>query len=451
MEYQINQIKCSSEEHKELDAISFCPECRIYMCNKCQNLHTPLFKNHHSHNLNKGEEIFTGFCKEKNHPNRLEYFCKEHNQLCCAACIAKINDKGDGQHKDCDVCGIENIKEEKKNKLKENIKILEDLSNTFNNIFKEMKEIFENVEKNKDDLKLKVQKSFTKIRTALNEREDKLLEEIDNLFNKRYFNEDIINKGEKLPKKIKVSLDKGKQINKEWDNENLISYINDCINIENNIKNIDIIKESINKYKTNNKVKIEFSPNEESLNDFIKTINSYGIVYLNIFKFRECPPNINNNRIYTLSGDNKNIFTKTGTNFAWMGTICEKELDKSIEEHKWKIKILKTTQNKYIMVGVAPSDFDINSSEYNTCGWYFYCYTSTLYSGPPFNYDNKRTNLSQVNNEIIIVMNMKKKSLKFIINGEDKGDSYTDIPMDKSLFPAVLLSNTNDSIEITDI
>ena len=143
MEYQINQIKCSSEEHKELDAISFCPECRIYMCNKCQNHHTPLFKNHHSHNLNKGEEIFTGFCKEKNHPNRLEYFCKEHNQLCCAACIAKINDKGDGQHKDCDVCGIENIKEEKKNKLKENLKILEDLSNSFNNIFEEMKEIFE--------------------------------------------------------------------------------------------------------------------------------------------------------------------------------------------------------------------------------------------------------------------------------------------------------------------
>ena len=55
-----------------------------------------------------------------------------------------------------------------------------------------MKEIYEKFEKNKEDLKLKVQKAFTKIRTALNEREDKLLEEIDNLFNKRYFNEDII-------------------------------------------------------------------------------------------------------------------------------------------------------------------------------------------------------------------------------------------------------------------
>ena len=52
-------------------------------------------------------------------------------------------------------------------------------------------------------------------------------------------NEDIINKGEKLPKKIKLSLEKGKLINKEWDNNNLNSYINDCINIENNIKIIN--------------------------------------------------------------------------------------------------------------------------------------------------------------------------------------------------------------------
>ena len=243
MEDKIKQIKCSLEEHKEIDAISFCPECKLYMCNKCQNFHSsPFFKSHHPYNLNKEEEIFTGFCKEKNHPNRLEYYCKDHNQLCCANCIAKISEEGDGQHKDCNVSNIKSIKDEKKNKLKENIKALEDLSNSFNNIFKELKENFEIVEKSKEDLKLKVQKAFTKIRTALNEREDKLLLEIDTLYEKRFFNEDVIKKGEKLPKKIKVSLDKGKQIDKEWDNDNLASYINDCINIESNIKSINTIK-----------------------------------------------------------------------------------------------------------------------------------------------------------------------------------------------------------------
>ena len=45
-------------------------------------------------------------------------------------------------------------------------------------------------------------------------------------------------------------------------------------------------------------------------------------------------------------------------------------------------------------------------------------------------------------------MNMKKKTLKFIINNEDKGDSYNNIPIDKPIFPAVLLCNKDDSVEI---
>ena len=49
-----------------------------------------------------------------------------------------------------------------------------------------------------------------------------------------------IKKGEKIPKQIKASLEKGKIIDKQWDNNNLCSYINDCINIENNIKSLNI-------------------------------------------------------------------------------------------------------------------------------------------------------------------------------------------------------------------
>ena len=45
---------------------------------------------------------------------------------------------------------------------------------------------------------------------------------------------------------------------------------------------------------------------------------------------------------------------------------------------------------------------------------------------------------------------MKKRTLKFIINNEDKGDSYTNIPIDKPIFPAVLLDDVDDSVEITE-
>ena len=53
-------------------------------------------------------------------------------------------------------------------------------------------------------------------------------------------------------------------------------------------------------------------------------------------------------------------------------------------------------------------------------------------------------------NEIIVVLNMNKRSLKFIINNEDKGDSYTDVPMGEPLSPAVLLYSNNDSVEIEE-
>ena len=108
------QKKCSLEEHKEIDAIMYCPEWRIYICNKCENYHSSLFKKHHPYKLNNDEDLFTGYCKEINHNIELKYFCKQHNQLCCAACLCKINKRGDGQHKDCDVYLLEDIKDEKK-------------------------------------------------------------------------------------------------------------------------------------------------------------------------------------------------------------------------------------------------------------------------------------------------------------------------------------------------
>ncbi len=439
-------IKCSLDKHKNIDAIKICSECRIYMCNKCENLHSQLFEKHRICNINKNGETFTGYCKEKNH-YELKYFCKDHNQLCCVACISKLNTLGDGQHKDCNICELENIKDEKKNKLKENIKLLEDLENKFNEEIKELKNIFQKIGQIKEDLIVKIQKIFTKIRNTINERKNQLLVELDNVFKTKYFNEVLINKGEKLPKEIKISLEKGKLIDKEWDNKNVISYINDCINIENNIKTINNIHESINKCK---KISINFNPQNDSFNIFLETLKSFGNITYGSFKFSDCPENLNKNYKYILSGENKNILTSCG-NGSWMGAICEEELDKSIEEHKWKIKILKT-QNKYIMVGVAPSDFDVNSPpHHNKWGWYLYCLDSTLYSGPPFNYSGLNTNLNKVVDEIIIVMNMKKKALKFIINNVDKGDSYNNIPIDKPIYPAVLLCDPNDSVEISEI
>ena len=45
-------------------------------------------------------------------------------------------------------------------------------------------------------------------------------------------------------------------------------------------------------------------------------------------------------------------------------------------------------------------------------------------------------------------MNMKKRSLKFIVEGEDKADFYIDIPLDKPIYPSVILYHKDDSVEL---
>ena len=216
-------IKCSSQKHKELNAILYCQECNLNMCNKCKNFHSELFENHHIFNLDKNtKEIFTGFCKDKNHNKELKYFCKNHNRLCCAVCLSKIKDNENGQHNNCEVCLINEIEKDKKNKLIENIKCLEDISNDLEKNLDIIKNFGEKLTETKEKLKIDVQNIFTKLRNEINKREDELLNEIDKHLEKTFFDENMIKKSEKLPIKIKSSIEKGKIIEKEWEKNELI-------------------------------------------------------------------------------------------------------------------------------------------------------------------------------------------------------------------------------------
>ena len=130
-------------------------------------------------------------------------------------------------------------------------------------------------------MKIKIQKIFTKIRNELNEREDKLLLEVDKKFEEKFFNEDIIKESEKMPNKIKLSLEKGKIIEDDWKDENKLSLLIDrCINIENKINEINSINENIKKYNCFNDFKMTFLPEKDDeikkMIDIIKTFGSIG-------------------------------------------------------------------------------------------------------------------------------------------------------------------------------
>ena len=283
-ENEINNKKCSLDEHNEIDAIFYCQECRINMCNKCEKYHSRLLKNHHIYSLDKDiNEIFTGLCTKRKHSLELEFYCKTHNQLCCAACISMIRKYGKGQHKNCEIYSITKIKQSKKETLENNLKILEELSNKFEPSIKELKSINEKIDESKEKLKNKISIIFTKIRNELIIREDKLYAEIDEKFNGLFFNDNLIRESEKIQKLSKQTIEKGKIKENEWDDEKKLSkVINDCINIENTMKSISLIYDKINKINSNKNVEIEFYPNnfemEKGLLNEIKNFGGIKIV-----------------------------------------------------------------------------------------------------------------------------------------------------------------------------
>ena len=302
------KTKCYNEDHPITEAVYYCIECKISMCNKCEGLHSKLFKKHNRITLDKNKdisEIFTGFCKEKNHLDKLDYYCKTHNILCCSGCISKIKLNNKGQHSNCEICSLEDIKENKEKILKENIVNLEKLSNEVDTLIKEIKVVFNKINKDKEELKLNIQKIFTKIRNAINEREDEILSKVDQLFDNVYMKEEEMNDIDKYPNKVKGLLKQGKneieKFNANKNDKTLSSFVNSCINIENSLLSINNTEQSLIKIKKGLSSVIKFSPSKENeLNEFITNLTSFGKVYKENENI-QIEPNTNGNKFIDIA------------------------------------------------------------------------------------------------------------------------------------------------------
>jgi len=101
------------------------------------------------------ENFFKGICQEPNHSKKLEYFCRTHNILCCSVCVSEIKNYEKGLHSKCNFCKIEEVKDEKKNKLKENIKYLNEINKSISENVAKLNEIYDKIIYTKESLKLK--------------------------------------------------------------------------------------------------------------------------------------------------------------------------------------------------------------------------------------------------------------------------------------------------------
>ena len=154
----------------------------------------------------------------------------------------------------------------------------------------------------------KIQNIFTKLRNALNAREDELLNDVEKMFDELYFNGNKISDYQKLPNKIKISLEQGKKIDTDFNDENkLIYFINNCINIENNITQIKELNKKKEKF-SEVKVEIKFNLEEDLIDNYINKIQTFGYIYHNEkngFKLLKKPINISDKNKVLLLTNNK--------------------------------------------------------------------------------------------------------------------------------------------------
>ena len=174
--------------------------------------------------------------------------------------------------------------------------------------------------------------------------------------------------------------------------------------------------------------------------------------------WKKCPDNVDKERKYSVDEKNPRIATIVGDNDGYCCTIIWNTPLPLNKVTSWSIKILKSGENDGggIYVGVAPSDINQNEGDnYGKSGWYFNCFTSTLYSGPPHKYRRKVYGPRKENGEYVhtgdsvgVVMDTAKGELSFALNGVNLGVAYEGIPLDKPLVSCVLLCWKDDSVEL---
>ena len=176
--------------------------------------------------------------------------------------------------------------------------------------------------------------------------------------------------------------------------------------------------------------------------------------------WNECPGNIVNERKYIVDERYPRIARKEFDNslFGGYSTIIGDTPLPLNKVTSWNIRILKSRgkDGTGIYIGVVPSDVDQNTDNiFDKCGWYFSCYNSTLWSGPPHNYRGKEYGPRKGNGQYVhtrdiveVVMDTTKGELSFALNGVNHGVAYEGIPLDKPLVPCAILSNKSDTIEL---
>ncbi|XP_045199766.2 uncharacterized protein LOC123554016 [Mercenaria mercenaria] len=93
----IHDFPCKpcSDDGKNIEGVNFCAECQTYFCQACIVHHNKCFKTHTLYNksgIKSGKIQYQqqsgGLACDKHPGNLIQMYCGEHDDVCCAVCIA---------------------------------------------------------------------------------------------------------------------------------------------------------------------------------------------------------------------------------------------------------------------------------------------------------------------------------------------------------------------------
>jgi elongation factor 1-gamma len=132
-----------------------------------------------------------------------------------------------------------------------------------------------------------------------------------------------------LPYKINASLKNGKIIDEDWNDKQLNLMINNCINIENNIKDINNLLELLKKYNIKKEIKFTPDEDEDELNIFEESIKDFGNIW------------IKNYPLFGIREYNKGFLIKFGGNDRSFGKLVGYRFSPTVQEVLHVVELTK--------------------------------------------------------------------------------------------------------------
>ena len=191
-------------------SVSWCMECEEELCSECSEYHTNLkmARNHHVVDL-KLKTSYSALLKmpslvcEQHKYCQVEYFCVDHDELCCWDCLAKT-------HKSC----VNTMSLDSASKGAKHSQLLSDcqeqltsISQTYKNILKYREENVSGIKDDKQRIKENMKTIKEKLIQRINEVEKELINKLDILVQENTkFQQDEISKVLEVTEEVELYL-----------------------------------------------------------------------------------------------------------------------------------------------------------------------------------------------------------------------------------------------------